>query len=216
MKRIVSMVFGAAFAGAAHAVTFTNISFAFGGGFSGATQSIPSPYTGSSYSATLTNATLSGSTPGTTTWEFDFIGQNKNQNVSGFMVTIDGTLTANNQNAQGKITLTSLDVLDTGVSGSPNVFDLSKNGGGAESDTIGSGNFAISFPLKGGDFSLSNKYGAVNQGQFSLGNTYQVAGGGKLTITEITVTPQPTPEPAGLLLLGLPAVGVFVKKRRSK
>lgn len=214
MNRIPCIALAAGLCGAAHAVTFTNISFAFGGGFSGATQSIVSPYTGTSYSASLTNATLASSIPGTTTWEFDFVGQSASQKIEGFTVTIDGTMVANNSNTIGKISLTSLDVLNTGVKGSPNVFDLSTNGGGPEQESIGNGNFSISYPLKGGDFALTTK-GGISQGQFSLGDTYQIQGGGKLTITQIIVTPQTTPEPSSIFLLGVPAVGMFLKKRRA-
>jgi hypothetical protein len=214
MNRYLSIALAGGLASVAHAVTFNNISFSFGGGFSGASSSVPSPYTGNSYTASLTNASLSGALPGTTTWEFNFLGSTPTQNISGFTVTIDGTMVANNQNAQGKVSLTSLDVLNTALKGSPNVFDLAQNGGGPESKSITSGNFAISFPLSGSDFNLTTA-GGIHQGQFSLGDTYQVNGGGTVKITQIVITPQGTPEPSSIVLLGIPALGILVKKRRK-
>ena len=191
--------------------TYTNKSFSYGGGFSGATEVITSPYTGSSYSAGLANASLTGVLPGTTNWEFNF-ATSHGQKITGFQVIIDGTLSGASGANDGKISLTSLDVLN-GSANNANVFDLGHNGGGAESKFVSNGAFSLDFPVSG-YFNITTK-GGITQGQFSVGDTYQVTGGGKLTISQIIVNPEAVPEPTSFLALGIPAVGLFFRKRKK-
>jgi hypothetical protein len=210
MTRLVMVAGATVLCVVARGTTFTNISFAYGGGFSDATELISSPYVGNTYTAALSGAVLTGSAQGSTTWEFDF-ATSPGAKITGFQIEIDGTLKANSANA-GKVSLTSLDVLNIGASGSPNVFDLEKNGGGPESQLLSNGNFSLVLPVNANDFKITTK-GGISEGQVSLGDIYQVSGGATLTINQIVFRPQGTPEPAVFLALGAPVAAVLLRKR---
>jgi hypothetical protein len=194
----------------AGATNWNNDHFTLGGGFNKkATESFFA--TPSSFDVDLANATLTSSSSGTSLWDFDF-NTTPDQPLTGFTVEIDGTITGPKPHG-ATISLTSLDVYNTGMPGDPIAFDLSKHGGTLSTIIQGSGAFSITFPFPSSDFPVTGN--TLTQGEFSIGDSFHVSGGDTLTITHIKVKQEAVPEPASFLALGLPVLGLIYKKRKA-
>jgi hypothetical protein len=191
---------------AAHAqASYTDVSFAGSNGLSGVGATFTS--TPSSYTANLTGGTLTGSTIATTTWEFDF-AESHGQKLTGFDMTISGTISGETAPNQALLTLSSLDITSSGST----VFTLATSGGPVKT-YLSNGNFTITYPVSS-NYSVTTP-GGVSLGDFSTGETYQAARGTDLKITSLTFGPQVVPEPASFIALGIPAIGLFLRKRRQ-
>jgi hypothetical protein len=157
------------------------------------------------------NKKATSSSSGTSLWDFDF-NTTPEQPLTGFTVEIDGTITGPKPHG-ATISLTSLDVYNTGMPGDPIAFDLSKHGGTLSTIIQGSGAFSITFPFPSSDFPVTGN--TLTQGEFSIGDSFHVSGGDTLTITHIKVKQEAVPEPASFLALGLPMLGLIYKKRKA-
>ena len=192
MKKLAIIAAFTSVAAASQAIVYSNISLKYGG-FTAA--SFTPIQVGGSYVAVGTGVAAVPHKNPATQWIFNFTSATP---ITSLSISIAGFGLTN----PNKVKLTALDVKDTGLVGSPDVYDLGAHGG-AIVKTNGLGAFTDNF----GTFTFSH---GVTHGRVSIDDVFLGS-----VPTTITVNP-PVPEPASMAVLGIGAIGLITRRRRNK